>query len=128
MTTPEIRGKGDYLVSDITRYRYQTRYYRGGHGHRAAAQAAGPGPGRHRDGPAHGRARRNHRERSTAPYPGRAWLLRLEPGMGRERVHARVRRAAAARRTVRRPTGAPPDLYRRHPGLRSGVTGRRVRH
>ena len=51
-----------------------------------------------------------------------------QPGMGRQRVRAGVRRAAAARRQVRRPAGAPPDLHRRHPAVLAGLAARRVRH
>ena len=94
----------------------------------AAAAAAGPGARRHRDGTAHDRARRDHRERRPAAHPDRARLLRHQPGMGRQRVRAGVRRAAAARRKVRRPTGASPGLHRRHPGVLAGLAARRVRH
>ena len=51
-----------------------------------------------------------------------------QPGVGRQRVRAGVRRAAAARRPIRRPTGAPPDLHLRHPAVLAGLAARRVRH
>ena len=51
-----------------------------------------------------------------------------QPGVGRQRVRAGVRRAAAARRKVRRPTGAPPGLHRRHLAVHAGLAARRVRH
>ena len=99
-----------------------------GCGHRPAAEAAGPGAGRHRDGPADGRARPDHRQRRPAAYPGRTALLRVEPGMGRQRLRGGVRRPAAAGRPGRRPARTPPDLHRRAAGLRATLAARRVRH
>ena len=48
--------------------------------------------------PVHGRARRDRRERRAAVDPARPALLCLQPPVGRQRVHADVRRLPAARR------------------------------
>ncbi len=65
---PSIQG--DCLVRH-TRHTTTGQYRRGirRRGHRGAA-TAGPGPRRHRDGPAHGGARRDHRQRGPAAHPG----------------------------------------------------------
>ena len=99
-----------------------------GRDHRPAAEAAGPGAGRHRHSPADGCARPDHRGRRAAAHPGRARLFRVEPGVGRERLRGGVRRAAAARRKDRRPTGAPPDPHRRAADLLPRVAARRAGH
>ena len=53
--------------------------------------------------PVHGRARRDRRERRSPLHSARAALLRLEPPVGRQRVHAHLRRLPAARRPRGRP-------------------------
>ncbi len=95
---------------------------------RQPAAPAGPGPRRHRDRAAHGRARRDHRQRRPAAHPGRTPLLRQQPGVGRQRLRTGLRRPAAARRKVWRPTGAPPDLHPRHLAVLDRLAARRVRH
>ena len=50
-----------------------------------------------------------------------------EPLLGPERVHARLRRPAAAGRPQRRPLRPPADVHHRHPDLRWREPGRRVR-
>ena len=55
-------------------------------------------------------------------------LLRDQPVLGAERVHADVRRAAAARRPGRRHPRPPPDVPRRDRHLHARLAGRRPRH
>src|SRR5690349_25071454 len=89
-------GTGGLLGTSRTRRRHAT--IRGGGAEATTAWARAYGD---RDRAAHGRARRHDRERGAAAHPGRAALLRGEPGMGRQRLRARLRRAAAARRAIR---------------------------
>ena len=46
--------------------------------------------------------------------------------MGRQRVHAHVRRLSAARRAARRPFRSPAPVRRRHPAVHGGVAGLRA--
>ena len=52
---------------------------------------------------------------------------RRGPAVGRQRLHARVRRPAAARRAGERPARAPPALPRRPRAVRRRLAGRRLR-
>src|SRR5215472_9654665 len=92
-----------------------------GHGHSSGAEAAGPGTGGHCDRAVDGGARLDHRHRRVTAHPARPRLLRNESGVGGQRLRGGVRRAAAARRAGRRPTGAPPGLHRRPRRLLPGV-------
>ena len=60
-----------------------------------------PGSAGHRHRPAHGRARRDHRECGAAAHAAGAWLLRHRPGVGGERLRGHLRRPAPARRPRR---------------------------
>ena len=55
----------------------------------------------------------DHRQRRAAAHPAGARLLRDRPGMGRQRLRADLRRAAAARRPGRGPARPPQDVHRR---------------
>ena len=95
---------------------------------RRSRRAAGPPLGRarrHRARPAHGRARRDHRERRAADRPAGAGLRRRAPLIRRHGVHALLRRAAAARRQDLRPDRATPGADDRADRLRPGVRARR---
>ena len=74
-------------------------------GTRGRAQRQGPAPGHrpdhHHGRPAHGRARRHHREHRDAAHHGRPRLHPGEPLVGRHGLHPRLRWPAAPRRPPR---------------------------
>ena len=63
----------------------------------AVRPPARPCPGRHRDRAADGGAGRQHRQRRPAAHSACARFLRYQPGMGRQRLRARLRRAGTVR-------------------------------
>ena len=81
--------------------------------------------------PLHGRAddrdRCHDRERSAAIDPGRPGLLPVEPGLGGERLHDPVRRAAAAVRAPGGPDRPAQDLPDRPGGLHRRLAALRGR-
>src|SRR3954454_23080055 len=72
----------------------------------------------------HGHPRRGDRERRPPVDPGRPRLLAEEPAVGRERIRADVRRAAAARRPRGRPARAAAGLRRRRLRVRARLAAR----
>ena len=82
---------------------------------------AGP-PGR---GPVRRRPRRLDRQRRAALDRARPAVLPGEPLVGRQRLHARLRRLPAARRAHGRPPRPPPHVHRRPRPLRARLAGRR---
>ena len=89
-------------------------------------QSAGPGERqrgarRRRGGPVHGGARRERRERRAAEHPARRRLLRAEPVVGAQRLHADLRRVPAARRARGRPARSPSPVHGRHRAVRGRV-------
>ena len=72
----------------------------------------------------HGGPRRLDRERRAAVDLGRPRLRPREPRLGRQRVHARVRRLPAARRARRRPARPPRGVRRRARPVRARVARR----
>src|SRR6266498_4789130 len=89
---------------------------------------ARPGPCCHRDRAADGAAGCDHRQRDAPIHPAGARLFRIRPGVGGQRLHAGLRRAAAARRPGRGPARPPQGVHRRAAALQRRVAGRRVRH
>ena len=69
-------------------------------------------------GPVHGGPRRLDRQRRAALDPGRPRLLRHRPAVGRQRLHADLRRLPHARRPRLRPLRPPRGLPRRHRAVR----------
>ena len=70
--------------------------------------------------------RRLGRDRRAAQDPGLARLLADQPLVGAERLHAELRRPAAARRARRRHPRPPPHARGRHRALHARVAGRRT--
>ena len=68
--------------------------------------------------PVRRRARRVDRQRRAAVDRPRARLLPGRPVVGRQRLHAHLRRLPAARRAPGRPARPPPDVHRRPRRLR----------
>src|SRR5579875_158077 len=93
VTRPLTRGK---LSDDGNRYREPDQPVR-----EPPHAARQPGPDRHRLRAADGRARRDDREHRTAEHPPGPWILRDQPGVGPQRLHADLRRSAAAGRPRR---------------------------
>jgi hypothetical protein len=87
----------------------------------ARAGAAGAGPVR-------SRARRVDRQRRAAVDRQRPAVLPGRPLVGRQRLHALLRRLPAARRPHGRPDRPPPPVRRRARRLRSRLARRRARH
>ena len=92
---------------------------------RLAQQVARPRPRLLRA--VHGRARRDDRERRAALDPEGPRALRGRPPVGRELLHADVRRLPAARRPRRRPARAQAPVPRRHRAVHLRVAARRAR-
>ena len=92
-----------------------------------ASNAQGPRARPARRGAVRRRARRLDRQRRAALDRPRPELLPGEPVLGRQRVHARLRRLPAARRAHGRPARPPPRLHRRPDRLRVRLAARRLR-
>src|SRR3954470_539177 len=73
-----------------------------------------------RGGPVHGGARRERRERCAAEHPARRRLLRAEPLVGAQRLHADLRRVPAAWRAGRPSAPPAPPLSLRGAAVRLG--------
>jgi hypothetical protein len=86
------------------------------------------GSGRHRPRPAHGRPGRDDREHRAPLRPARPAHVRRQPAVGDHRLHPRLRRAAPAGRTDRRPGGPQAHLRHRAHRLRRRLRARRRRH
>ena len=71
-------------------------------------------PGHHAVRPAHDHPRHDRGEHRAAAHPDRPALLRGQPVLGAERLHAHLRRPAAARRPGRRHPRPAPDVPGRH--------------
>ena len=80
-----------------------------------------------RGGPIRGSARRVDRERRTSVDRVGARLLAGQPVVGRQRVHAHLRRLPAARRSHGRPARPAPHVHRRPDPVRGRLAGRRPR-
>ena len=87
-----------------------------------------PGAGRHRHRPAHGGARRHHRQRGSASHSTCPRVLGQRPGVGHHRLRPQLRRPAVAGRTSRRPAGPPPGLHVRVAAVLGRLVCRRLRH
>ncbi len=83
-----------------------------------------PGPGAHHHRPADGRARRHHRQHRPAVHRQGPRHQRHQPDLDRHRLHAGLRRAAAARRPAGRPLRPPPHLHDRPGRLRRRLDAR----
>ncbi len=68
-----------------------------------------------------GRARRDDRQRRPAVDPRRPRLFRGRPGLGRQRLHAHLRRLPPARRPARRPLRAAAPVHDRHRPVQPGL-------
>ena len=94
-----------------------------------AVHAAGqePGPAAAGDDAVRDRDRRLDRQRRAAVDRRAPALLPRRPLLGRQRLHADVRRLPAARRPDGRPAGATPDVHARPGGVLARLAGRRPR-
>ena len=84
-----------------------------------------PGAHHHARRAAHDHPGRDGGEHRAAAHPDRPGLLVDQPVLGDERVHADVRRAAAARRAGGRHPRPPPHVHRRAHHLHARLAGRR---
>ena len=91
------------------------------------AGAPRPGADHHARRPADDHPRRDRGEHRAAAYPERPALLLDQPVLGDERVHADVRRPAAAGRPGGRHPRPPPDVHRRPHHLHARLAGGRPR-
>ncbi len=83
------------------------------------------GVARRRVGDVHDVPGQQHRQRRDPGHPAGPAPVHLRPGVGRQRLHPRVRRPAAGRRPVRRRLRAAPAVPGRPGGVhRSLVRGR----
>ncbi|CAA9351438.1 MAG: Uncharacterized MFS-type transporter, partial [uncultured Microvirga sp.] len=85
-----------------------------------------PVPPRHRHGAADARAGRHHREHRPAEHPARAGRLAGDAAVDHQRLHPRLRRAAALRRPGRRPVRETPGVPRRPRPVRPCLAARRA--
>jgi hypothetical protein len=85
-------------------------------------------PCHHRRIAVDGRARRHHRQHRLAAYPERTEVLRHQPDLGVERLHADLRRTAAPRWSRRRHPRAAPGLHVRYRAVHLLLAARRLRH
>ena len=79
----------------------------------------------HLPGPGDAPARRDRGQRRAPAHPARSRVLRHQPGVGRQRLHRHLRRAADAGRTDGRPAGPQAHVHDRPGGLRARVGQRR---